>query len=93
MIVSIQLTKNAQNDLLKAPFHIENKLLLWVDAVEKFGIHAIRRLPGFYDEPLKGSRIGQRSIRLNRAYRAIYVETISKQIHIVKIIEVNKHDY
>ena len=28
---------------------------------------------GFHDEPLRGQRHGQRSIRLNRAYRAIYV--------------------
>ena len=29
-------------------------------------------VPGYHDEPLKGHRAGQRSIRLSRAYRAIY---------------------
>ncbi|WP_051550968.1 hypothetical protein [Legionella geestiana] len=56
------------------PTYIREKLLLWVDAVEKLGINKIREIPGFHDEPLKGDRKGQRSIRLNKAYRAIYIE-------------------
>ncbi|MGH1469309.1 MAG: hypothetical protein ACRBBP_10615 [Bdellovibrionales bacterium] len=47
------------------------KLLSWVEAVELKGLRQIRRLSGFHDEPLKGKRKGQRSIRLNKAYRAI----------------------
>jgi proteic killer suppression protein len=50
-------------------------------------------VPGFHDEPLKGDRKGQRSIRLNKAYRAIYIEGQRKEVHIISIIEVNKHEY
>ena len=50
-----------------------DKLLAWVGNVEAKGLEEVRKLPGYHDEPLKGQRQGQRSIRLSRAYRAIYV--------------------
>ncbi len=37
------------------------------------GLSEVRKVPGYHDEPLKGQRKGQRSIRLSRSYRAIYV--------------------
>lgn len=89
----IELTKGAQKDLIKMPAYIKEKLLLWVDAVEKLGINKIRVIPGFHDEPLKGDRKGQRSIRLNKAYRAIYIENEKKEIVVISIVEVNKHEY
>ncbi|KTC71465.1 hypothetical protein Lbir_1719 [Legionella birminghamensis] len=89
----IELTKAAEKDLNKVPLYIKEKLLLWVDSVERSGIQAIRTIPGFHDEPLKGDRQGQRSIRLNKAYRAIYIENEQKEIIIISIIEVNKHEY
>lgn len=89
----IELTKGAQKDLTKVPSYIKGKLLLWVDSVERMGISNIRTVPGYHDEPLKGERSGQRSIRLNKAYRAIYIENEAKEIVIISIIEVNKHDY
>lgn len=91
--IQIELSRNAQRDLLKVPFYTKDKLLLWIDAVERLGIQKIRTIPGFHDEPLKGNRAGQRSIKLNKAYRAIYVENIYDEIHIIAVIEVNKHDY
>jgi len=89
----IDLTKDAQNDLIKVPVYIKEKLLLWVDAVERVGLNNLRKIPGYHDEPLKGKRKGQRSIRLNKAYRAIYVENEQQEIVIISIIEVNKHEY
>lgn len=89
----IDLTIDAQKDLLKVPKYINEKLLTWVDAVERMGVSVIRKIPGYHDEPLKGKRKGQRSIRLNRAYRAIYIENEQNEIVIISIIEVNKHEY
>ncbi len=89
----IELTKGAQKDLIKVPSYIKEKLLLWVDSVERMGIGNIRTVPGYHDEPLKGERYGQRSIRLNKAYRAIYIENEQKEIVIISILEVNKHEY
>jgi toxin HigB-1 len=53
----------------------------------------IRKLSGYHDEPLKGNRLGQRSIRLNKAYRAIYMEEIDGTVNLIVIEEVNKHEY
>lgn len=45
-------------------------------------------------EHVKGKkRERQRSIRLNKAYRAIYEIDTNGTIHFVEIIEVNKHEY
>jgi Txe/YoeB family toxin of Txe-Axe toxin-antitoxin module len=63
-----------------------------IERVEEFGIDEVRKIKGFHDEPLKGDRIGQRSIRLNRSYRAIYKESPGK-VEIIIILEVHNHDY
>ena len=75
------------------PKHIVAKLAAWIDAVGHYGLSEVRKIPGFHDEPLKGDRKGQRSIRLSKAYRAIYVINKNGQMEVVEIIEVNKHDY
>ena len=61
--------------------------------VEESGIREVRKFKGFHDEPLKGSRRGQRSVRLNKAYRAIYVEHEEGEIELIEVLEVNKHEY
>lgn len=74
------------------PNHIQQKLRGWVELVEEEGLEEARKVKGFHDEPLKGKRLGQRSIRLNRAYRAIYV-VIKEKIEFVSVEEVSKHEY
>lgn len=68
------------------------KLQAWIDEISHHGLSETRKIPGYHDEPLKGRRKGQRSIRLNIAYRAIYVIKKSK-IDFVEVQEVNKHEY
>jgi proteic killer suppression protein len=92
-IFSVVITKQARHDLARIPAHIVRKLQAWVDDVEYHGLKEVRKVPGFHDEPLKGKRTGQRSIRLSKAYRAIYVTDQDGKVEIVKILEVNKHDY
>lgn len=79
--------------LSKIPGHIRTKLLSWAEAVEVEGLMNVRKLPGFHDEPLKGKRFGQRSIRLSRGYRAIYTQKINGKSSEVVIEEVSKHEY
>lgn len=69
------------------------KFFEWADAVRLVGLGGVRKRPGFHDEPLRGNRLGQRSIRLNRSYRAIYVETRSGSVELVEVVEVTQHDY
>ncbi len=78
---------------MKVPDYIKTKLLIWAEFVEKYGISDARKIKGYHDEPLKGTRSGQRSIRLSRAYRAIYSEEKDKTVSLIVIEEVNKHDY
>src|SRR5690349_21615200 len=87
----VQFDYRLGKDLAKLPLHVLNKLRMWVEAVNHNGISKVRKIPGFHDEPLQGDRKGQRSIRLNKAYRAIYVE--DKDIIKITVIEVNKHEY
>ena len=91
-IFNVEISKNALKELEKVPRPILDKLQSWIEAVEIEGLREVRKLSAFHDEPLKGKRKGQRSIRLNRSYRAIYTIRI-KKIEFVFIEEVNKHDY
>lgn len=92
MIKAIRLTKRVENELQKIPKHILKKFRAWVDSVETDGLEETRKLKGLHDEPLHGKRKGQRSVRLSRAYRAIY--SIKKMEVIFALVEeVNKHEY
>lgn len=79
--------------LRKLPDFVVDKLLAWAKSVELKGLREIRKIPGYHDEPLKGDRKGQRSIRLSKGYRAIYSEEKDGSINLVIIEEVNKHEY
>jgi proteic killer suppression protein len=85
----VYLSVKIEKALDKIPTHIARKLQGWIDDVEERGIIEVRKVPGFHDEPLKGGLHGSRSIRLNKAYRAIYIEEMGK----IYITEVNKHEY
>ncbi|ASD63980.1 type II toxin-antitoxin system mRNA interferase toxin, RelE/StbE family [Bdellovibrio bacteriovorus] len=87
----VRISRFAEKQLKRIPSHIKEALRYWAESIELIGLSQTRKLPGYHDEPLKGDRKGQRSIRLNRSYRAIYVETV-KEIEII-VIEVNKHEF
>ena len=92
-IFNVALSEKAKKNLKKIPIHIVDKLDVWIASVERDGLQEVRKIPGFHDEPLLGKRWGQRSIRLSRAYRAIYRIKEKKEIEFVNIEEVSKHDY
>ena len=92
MITHVEITRRALKQLGKLPRHIVDNLMIWVAAVELDGLEEVRKVPGYHDEPLKGERAGQRSIRLSRAYRAIY-EVKMGTVEFASVEEVNKHDY
>ncbi|MCS6267543.1 MAG: hypothetical protein H2174_08255 [Vampirovibrio sp.] len=88
--MEIRLTKFAQKQFRKAPSLIQDKLEDWMLLIEAEGLDFARTLKGYHDEPLQGNRKGQRSIRLNRQWRAIYEELTGT---IVEIQEITPHDY
>ena len=93
MIRLVEMTPRVQKQILRLPPHIRDNFHLWVYGARLKGLAEMRKIPGYHDEPLMGTRSGQRSIRLNRAYRAIYLIRDNGVIEFVEVIEVNKHDY
>ena len=87
----ILYSKDFSKRLEKVPNHIRRKFMIWVFSLEAVGLLETMKNKGFHDEPLKGQRFGQRSVRLNRSYRVIYrvIENYVK----IELIEINKHDY
>lgn len=88
----VKLSKKASKDLKKVPVYIATKLQTWIHAVGCYGLREVRKIKGYHDELLKGKRAGQHSIRLNKAYRAIYIIE-HDEVYFVEIIEVTKHAY
>lgn len=89
----VTLSRKVEKRLSKLPTHIKEALFVWVMSVEAEGISRVRLLPGYHDEPLKGDRLGQRSIRLSKAYRAFYVQDENSNSKEILVEEVNKHEY
>ena len=83
----------ARKQIKRLPVYIKVKLLDWAKAVEADGLRKVRKMKGYHDEPLKGERKGQRSIRLSKAYRAIYREENDGTVNLIIVEEVNKHEY
>ncbi len=92
-IFDVELSKQAMHDLRKVPSYIAQKLQAWIHHIAYYELHETRRVSGYHDEQLKGERFGQRSIRLNRSYRAIYQIDKEGSVEIICVLEVNKHDY
>ena len=93
MIRLVTVAASADKDLKRCPLTIRQKLFVWAASVESRGLEEVRRQPGWHDEPLKGQRHGQRSIRLNRQWRAIYVVLKDGTIEFCELREVTPHDY
>lgn len=89
----VWITKFAEKQLRKLPKQIIAAYHAWVKTVELEGLRVTRSFPGYHDEPLKGDRKGQRSVRLSKAYRVIYEETESGNLILIGVQEVNKHEY
>ncbi|HND86179.1 MAG TPA: hypothetical protein PLU50_10240 [Pseudobdellovibrionaceae bacterium] len=89
----VVITKFAEKQLKKLPKNIIAAYFTWVRSVEMEGIREVRKLSGYHDEPLRGDRKGQRSVRLNKSYRVIYEELSVEKVVLIGVQEVNKHDY
>lgn len=89
----VELSRHAQKQIRRLPSHITQKLQSWIHAVSLYTLEEVKKSPGYHDEALKGQRAGQRSIRLSRGYRAIYIIKKNASIEFVSVEEVNHHDY
>lgn len=55
-IFHVELSNQAKKDLRTVPSYILDKFEGWVKAVEREGLRQVQKIPGYHDEPLKGSR-------------------------------------
>lgn len=92
-MTKVEWGRFVDKQLRRIPEGIVRKFRIWVALVEESGVREVRKSKGFHDEPLKGEGLGQRSVRLNRAWRAIYIEHESDEIELIEVLEVNKHEY
>jgi hypothetical protein len=83
--------RTIEKTISKLPSQVIKKYELWKDIVFRHGPDKLREFPGFHDEKLKGSRLGQCSSRLNLQYRVIYL--VEEDIVTVFVLEINPHDY
>lgn len=88
----VDLSKVAKQ-LKKVPKDIVFRLMRWVRTIEEFSLSEARKVKGYCDEPLKGLRQGQRSVRLGIKWRAIYSLSETGESNIIKVEEVTPHDY
>jgi toxin HigB-1 len=92
-IFNVKIARKAERELKKLPVHIVIKLMSWIDSVGHVGLRETVKAKGYHDEPLQGKRKGQRSIRLSKSYRAIYIIEKDGRVEFVEVQEVNKHEY
>lgn len=91
VVTEVLGTKYFEKQLARVPDYIRQKVMLWIFLVELQGIDEVSKSKGYHDEPLKGVRYGQRSVRINRSYRLIYI-VIEERI-LIELLEIHKHDY
>lgn len=91
--MSIVDYNKARKDLKRTPKHIQAKFFVWISTIETHGLRYTQTLKGYHDEPLKGQRKGERSVRLNIQWRAIYRILKNDQVELVEVLEVNPHEY
>ena len=92
VIKVVRLSPAVLKQLGKLDPQVRGKLLGWARLVGQEGLEQVRRIPGYHDEPLIGKRKGQRSIRLNRHWRAIYIID-GEVVQVALVVEVIPHSY
>jgi proteic killer suppression protein len=83
--------RDVQKICRKLPIAVLKKYELWKNLVFRHGPDVLREFPGFHDEKLKGSRLGQRSSRLSLQYRVIY--QVDRAAVSVYGLEITPHGY
>lgn len=93
MAASVLFTKLAHKQLERLPNHIRLQLRIWVECIEFEGYQEMQKTPGYRDHSLQGTRNGQRSSSLSRSWRVIYIRNDESSQIIIKVLEVNHHEY
>jgi proteic killer suppression protein len=92
MITLVETTKRAEKSLKKSPRQVLINFSVWRGQILKSGLESVQTIPGYNDEALKGRLSGIRSARLGEGYRVNY-RIIMGAAQVIRVEEVNKHDY
>jgi proteic killer suppression protein len=92
METKIQLTGKFKKQIQKVPSHIQEAASVWIESVKEIGLEQTNVAKGYNAEHLKGPRKGQRSVRMNKAYRVIYTVE-NGEVQVICLLEINKHKY
>lgn len=90
--IRVVVIKKVEKQLTKLPIAIVEAFATWRMSLYFVGMQETRKTKGYHDEPLQGERFGQRSVRLSRAYRLIYIQ-YKEEIVVIKVIDISKHKY
>jgi mRNA-degrading endonuclease YafQ of YafQ-DinJ toxin-antitoxin module len=88
----VEVSPRALKSLRRCPREIQISFLTWKGQIEMSGLIRVQSIPGYRDEALQGKLRGIRSSRLCPGYR-VYYRTVKTSVLIVKVEEVNLHDY
>ena len=91
-ITRVEITRRALRSLERVPRQVLVNFEVWKGQIEKSGLESVRRVPGYRDEALSGRLAGIRSARLSGGYR-VYYRVSSGALRVVRVEEVNKHEY
>jgi proteic killer suppression protein len=92
VITVVVITKATEKDLRKVPRHVQVSFFAWVDAVTHEGLEAVRKVPGYHDEPLAGDRVGTTLDTADQGFPRVY-RTEGTTAKLVRVIEINKQEY
>jgi len=88
---SILESAQARKIVPRLPNQVLEKYEFWKNVVMLQGPHALRRVPGFRDEALRGKWTGFRSSRLSLQWRVLYRTSGSNVT--VTVERISPHDY
>ena len=80
-----------KKEIDKLPIQCKKKYAVFKYVSEFSGLLGLSKYPGFNLEMLKGTLKGAYSIRLNIAYRVLFI--INETRKIIEVIEISKHEY
>ncbi len=86
-IIDYKLKREINN----LPTQCRKKYAVFKYISEYSGLSGLKKYPGFKLEHLKGGLKGVFSIRLNVAYRVLFI--INEEKKLIEIYEISKHEY
>jgi len=80
-----------KKEIINLPIQCKKKYAVFKYISEYSGLKGLSNYPGFKLEQLKGNLKGVYSVRLNIAYRVLFI--VNEEKKMIEIYEISKHEY